>query len=182
MAAPVVQQAFSNYVAEPLSIPFPSSVTAGNLLVACVLGGSGATITVTDSRASTWARSQSATQSGEVEVWEATVPTTGACTVTVTASSTSALAQIYEVSGYATPHDKVNVNATSSGVPVGANFTGLASFALLKNLEIHVQARVLQVIGTGEVAALLENIVGSASLLPGGAAGRRCAHSSQFHS
>jgi len=54
-----------------------------------------------------------------------------------------------------------------------ADFAGAAAFAIAEDFEVHVQPGGLQITGTSEIAALVENIVRTAALLlAGGVASR----------
>ena len=61
------------------------------------------------------------------------------------------------------------------------DFARATAFAIAENLEVHVQPGGLQITRTSEIAALLEDVVGSAALLFAGGIACGCAHA-QFHS
>ena len=63
-----------------------------------------------------------------------------------------------------------------------ADFARCAPFAVTEYLEIHVEPGGLQIRGTGEIAALLENVVRTAAFLLAGEIASRYAHGPQFQS
>ena len=63
-----------------------------------------------------------------------------------------------------------------------ANFASPTTFAVPKNLEVHVESGGLQVTRTSEISAFLENVVRAAALSFAGDVASRYAHGPQFQS
>jgi hypothetical protein len=108
---------------------FPQNVQAGSLLAACFSRETDSTPTVTDTQSNSWAVSRAHYDSGSdwrADIWSTKAGSTGACSVTVTATGTlrgNRIIAEYQGPFHATPLDAVNSANGESTAPSSGNAT-----------------------------------------------------------
>jgi hypothetical protein len=128
----VVQAAAFNYAASPQTVAFGSPVTSGSLLIAAVGNDAFGVASVTDSQGNIWAPAvvEDPGSFFSVSLHWAKAGSTAADSVTVhTTNAALSVAQVYEVTGIAspTPVDATGAAANLSPAPItGPNLSGLA--------------------------------------------------------
>ena len=121
--ATFVQGAASTTNVTPQTIPFPGSVTAGNLLVLCLIDGAftAAHPTVTDTQGNTWSVVQR--YADRVAIYWTKASATGSLSVTVTSTTSFVRFSMAEFGGNwpSNPVDVTSAGTTSTTSPTSSN-------------------------------------------------------------